>query len=227
MRRPSLVASVVLATVVSLSSCSLVDQLVGEETDTEQTPVETTETATPDEPEGDMEVVTPEEGAVPTCDTMYSAGQVAAFEEEERELAGDQSGGGYNWGSVNTELVALLEQVRADLRVSCTWYLPASESGSTTTVAIIPTEQADQVAAILGEEAGSSESLGEGTLYKLDQTSSNISGEFVANETHFLVSTPCPSSLAETSCSMWITSTFSFGSSETLTRDAAEVQGKL
>ena len=228
---PRIIALALLG-VLTLSSCSVFDQLVGE------TPVE--ETVTPeaedtteaeaDTGEADVDQqpeVVEEEDVVPDCSTMYSDGLVSAFTDEGRELEGDLTATGFGWGTVNQDLVAILGEVRSDLKISCTWYLPASESGSSTTVAIIATEQVENIEAALTDEEGTSDPLGDGALWKVDQTSSNISGDFDANEAHFLVSTPCPASLAETDCTLWISSTFSFGSSESLTRDAAEQLGKL
>jgi hypothetical protein len=227
---PLSVAAAALAGVLTLSSCSVIDQLVGETPDVAQVEEasEVDEVDSVDEaPVEETPEVVAEEDVVPDCDTMYSDGIVAAFADEGRELNTQNPSGGYGWGSVNQDLVSILEDVRTDLAVSCTWYLPASESGSTTTVAIIASELVPDIESALRANDGTSEPLGEGELWKLDQTSSNISGEFDANETHFLVSTPCPASLAEPECTLWIASTFSFGSSERLTRDAAEVLGKL
>ena len=227
---PRIIALTVLG-VLTLTSCSVIDQLVGEtpaaETTTETStpepePAETEDTETTDEA-----VPVEEEDAVPDCSTMYSDGLVSAFTDDGRELEGDLTASGYAWGTINPDLITILENVRSDLKISCTWYLPASESGSTTTIAILASEQVADIEAALQDEGGAPDPLGEGQLWKLDQTSSNISGEFDANEAHFLVDTPCPASLAETECTLWIASTFSFGSSESLTRDAAEQLGKL
>jgi hypothetical protein len=216
-----------LAGVLTLSSCSVVDQLVGETPEVEQAEVVDGVETSEETPAEETPEVVAEEDVVPDCQTMYSAGVLAAFTDEGRELIPQDPAAGYGWGSVNQDLVTILQNVRSDLTVSCTWYLPASESGSTTTVAIIASELLPDIESALRADQGSRESLGDGTLWKLDQTSSNISGDFDANETHFLVSTACPASLAEPECTLWISSTFSFGSSERLTRDAAEVLGKL
>ncbi len=226
---PLVVAAAALAGVLTLSSCSVVDQLVGEPPEVEQVD-EVDEVATTDEvgttDEATVEQVA-EEDVVPDCDTIYSAGVMSAFADQGRELIPQDPAAGYGWGSVNQDLVKILQEVRSDLTVSCTWYMPPGESSSTTTVSIISAEFTPDIESALRVADGVREPLGEGTLWKLDQTSSNISGEFDANETHFLVSTTCPASLAEPECTLWIASTFSFGSSERLTRDAAEVLGKL
>jgi hypothetical protein len=224
---PLVFAAAAMAGVLTLSSCSVFDQLVGETPEAEQTElIDEVDTAEQAPVEEAPEVVA-EEDVVPECATMYSTGVISAFADQGRELIPQDPQAGYGWGSVNQELVRILQDVRSDLKVSCTWYLPASESGSTTTVAIISSEFLPDIESALRAEQGSRESLGEGSLWKVDQTSSNISGEFDANETHYLVSTTCPASLAEPECTLWIASTFSFGSSERLTRDAAEMLGKL
>ena len=164
--------------------------------------------------------------AVPTCSELYSAAQVVAFEEEGRQSEGDISQDGYGYGTTNQELIGILQGVRADLRVSCTWYLPP-EFSSTTSVAILSTEAMGAVEEILGQVSDSQTSLGSGSLWKLESSSSNISGEFIANEAHYIAPTECPTTLAESDCSVWFASTNSSGSSEELTRDAATVFGSL
>jgi hypothetical protein len=220
-------AAATLAGVLTLSSCGVIDQLVGETPEVEQVDVVEEVETSEEAPVEEAPETVAEEDVVPDCDTMYSAGVLAAFAEQNRALVPQEPSAGYGWGSVNDDLILIMQNVRSDLKVSCTWYQPASESGSTTTVAIIASELVPDIEAALRADQGARESLGEGTLWKLDQTSSSISGEFDANETHYLVSTSCPASLAEPECTLWIASTFSFGSSERLTRDAAEVLGKL
>lgn len=216
--------------VSSVSACQALDSLVGgtpeESAETSATPEETTEPTPDTAAEEETVEVTAEQGAVPSCDTIYSDGLVVAFGEEGRILEGDISQDGYGYGTTNQELVAVIEAVREDLRVSCTWYLPP-EFSSTTTVAILPTADIASVEATLTEIAGSQAALGAGNIWKLEETSSNESGDYTANEAHFVSQTPCPSSLAETECSIWIASTNSAGSAEELTRDAATVFGAL
>ena len=216
-----------LAGALTLSSCSVIDQLVGEPAEVEQAETVDEGDAIEEAPVEETPEEVAEEDVVPDCDTIYSAGILSAFADEGRELIPQDPAAGYGWGSVNQDVVSILRDVRSDLKISCTWYLPASESGSTTTVAIISSEFVPDIQSALRADDGAREPLGDGELWKLDQTSSNISGEFDANETHFLISTTCPASLAEPECTLWIASTFSFGSSERLTRDAAEVLGKL
>lgn len=166
------------------------------------------------------------QAAVPSCSALYSDAQVGAFEQEGRQPEGDISQDGYGYGTTNQELIALLESVRGDLRVSCTWYLPP-EFSSTTSVAILGTDDMSAVEDILAPASNSQTNLGRGLLWTIESSSSNISGEYTANETHFITSTECPESLAETNCSVWFATTNSSGSSEELTRDAAIVFGAL
>lgn len=229
MTRGLLRSIVLVGLMASLSSCQALDSLVGgtpePAPDTSEMTTENPEPGTTEETEETVEV-TPEKRAVPTCDTLYSAGLVIAFGEEGRIPEGDISQDGYGYGTTNQDLVSVIETVREDLRISCTWYLPP-EFSSTTTIAILPTTSTADVEATLGEVALSQAALGSGNLWKLEGTSSNDSGEYNANEAHFIAQTPCPSSLAETECSVWIASTNSAGSAEELTRDAASVFGSL
>ena len=224
----------------TLSGCATVEGLVGDVGSLfgQDEPAVTDSAETPDSetaPSADTEVVEQEAAetdapavvaAVPACPDMYSAEQKSAFESEGRQPEGDRSGEGYNYGTTNQELIAVLEAVRDDLSVSCTWYLPP-EFGSTTTIAVLATERLTDVQTTLSGVADAEVPLGSGTLWTLDSSSSNISGEYIANEAHFIAPTPCPQSLAETDCSVWITSTNSAGSSADLTRDAAAVFGAL
>lgn len=238
-RRLSGLAALVVAG-FTLSGCATVEGLVGDVSALfgQDEPAVTDTAEAPDSESaqsGDSEVVEQEAeetdapavvAAVPACPDMYSSEQKSAFESEGRQPEGDRSGEGYNYGTTNQDLIAVLEAVRDDLSVSCTWYLPP-EFGSTTTIAVVASERLADVQTTLSTVADSEVTLAAGTLWTLDSSSSNISGEYIANEAHFIAPTECPQSLAETDCSVWITSTNSAGSSEELTRDAASVFGAL
>ncbi len=238
-RRVSGLAALVVAG-FTLSGCATVEGLVGDVSalfgQDEQSTTDAADSSQTDTDAADGTDVTEQEAAktdsptvvaaVPECPDMFSAEQRSAFESEGRQPEGDRSGEGYNYGTTNQDLITVLEAVRDDLSVSCTWYLPP-EFGSTTTIAVVATERVGDVQTTLSAIADSEAPLGDGTLWTLDSSSSNISGEYIANETHFIAPTPCPQSLAETDCSVWITSTNSAGSSEELTRDAATVFGAL
>jgi len=142
-----------------------------------------------------------------------------------RSNFGDTSEGNVGYGTTNQDLVPLLTSVRSDLRISCTWYLPASESVSVTSVAIVSGEVLDDVAGVLqGVGAGSAEAGG-GTLFTIDSATSDESPDYIATEAHFLVDIPCPASLAEDSCGAWVTTNYAFGQAQPLTLDAAGTLG--
>ena len=96
--------------------------------------------ATPDEaaPAEGEEALGPEDTGfvIPTCDGLFSAGQTSTLADQSRVNMGDTSEGDFGYGTTNPELVSLLKNVRSDLRISCTWYLPASESVSVTSLAV-------------------------------------------------------------------------------------------
>lgn len=183
--------------------------------------------ATPDEgaaPTELEEALTPEDTGfvIPTCDELFSAGQTGALIEQERVNMGDTSEGDYGYGTTNPELVGLLKNVRTDLRISCTWYLPASESGSVTSLAVVNPDEAAAVSAALESLGATQQETGGGVLWNIDSTTSDESADYIATEAHFLASVLCPSSLAETSCTAWVSTNYAFGQAETLTLDAAK-----
>jgi len=163
----------------------------------------------------------PEGLAVPGCDTLYSRELTAALVEQLRVNQGDTSEGAVGFGTTNSDLADLLSAVRFDLKISCTWYLPGSESVSVTSIAIVAGES---VLRIL--EATQSRN-GAGILWDLEKPASQESPDFIATEAHFLVDTPCPSSLAETTCAVWVSTNYTFGQAQTLTVDAATQMGIL
>ena len=162
---------------------------------------------------------------VPTCDAMYSEAITTAFLDEERVPRGDTSDGDFGFGTTNIELVSVLKNVRKDLKISCTWYLPASESVSVTSVAIISATTRAAVESVLGKTEAGKQEAGGGTLWSIASTTSDISPEYIATEAHFLADITCPSTLAETACAAWVTTNYAFGKSEPLTIDAARQLG--
>ncbi len=210
-----------MAGVVSISGCSVLqslglggaDTIVDEATGDEvQAPEVSGDAGTPATPTGFV---------MPTCDTLYSAEQTAELIARQRVSIGENVDGDYGYGTVNLELVGLLQNVRTDLKVSCTWYLPASESASITTVAIIDAEGEETVNAILGESGALAQSVGGGTLWTIASATAEASPDYLATEAHFLAPVPCPASLAATICTGWFTTHYSFGQAEELTIDAA------
>ena len=221
------------ALVLGLSGCSVLEDwgVLNSADSVEEAPdatgeagADTSTEASTGEAEAETEVV--DEGlTVPTCDTLYSADLTAQLLEELRSNFGDTSEGNVGYGTTNQDLVPLLTSVRSDLRISCTWYLPASESVSVTSVAIVSGEALDEVAGVLhGVGAGSAEAGG-GTLFTIDSATSDESPDYIATEAHFLVDVPCPASLAEDSCGAWVTTNYAFGQAQPLTLDAARTIG--
>ena len=162
---------------------------------------------------------------IPTCESMYSPELVTTLTEELRTNVGDTSEGDFGYGTTNPELVPLLKNVRSDLRISCTWYLPASESVSVTSIAIVSGEALREVTGVLRAGGAGSAEAGGGTLYTFESTTSDESPAYIATEAHFLVDVPCPSSLAEESCGAWVTTNYAFGQAQPLTLDAARTLG--
>lgn len=219
--------SVVLTAVVGLSGCSVLEGLgIGNATQapTDESVSDEADTgpAAPDETETAPEATG---FALPTCDTLYSTKQNAALLEQVRVNMGDTSDGNFGYGTTNLDLVGLLKGVRADLRVSCTWYLPASESVSVTSLAIIAPDVEGKVAGILSEARALKSSVGGGTLWTIENAASGTSEDYIATEAHFMAAVPCPASLAETSCIGWFSTNYSFGQAENLTVDAARNLG--
>ena len=165
--------------------------------------------------------------SVPTCDSIYSQELTTALLGEARVSIGESSEGDFGYGTTNRDLVSIVKNVRRDLRVSCIWYLPASESVSVTSVAIISGDLQADVTRILGASGAANEDLGGGTLWTIDATNSDESPDYIATEAHFLGTVPCPSSLADPSCAIWVSSNYAFGSARNLTVDAATQLGVL
>ena len=222
------------AVVLGLSGCSVLEDwgvlnsaenTAEDSATTDDASTEASDTA-PDATGEEAETEVVDEGlSVPTCDTMYSPGLTATLLEDLRTNVGDTSEGDFGYGTTNKELIPLLKNVRTDLRISCTWYLPASESVSVTSIAIVSGDVLGDVTAVLRAAGAGSADTGGGTLYTFDSTTSDESPDYIATEAHFLVDIPCPASLAEDSCGAWVTSNYAFGKAQPLTLDAARTLG--
>jgi hypothetical protein len=220
------------AVVLGISGCSVLEDWgVLNSADSAVEDVAPSEESTTMDSEGtaegsEAETETATEGlSVPTCDTMYSPELAATLVEELRTNVGDTSEGNFGYGTTNQDLVPLLKNVRSDLRISCTWYLPASESVSVTSVAIVSGTVLRDVTAILRASGAGSAEAGGGMVYTFDSTTSDESPDYIATEAHFLVDVTCPASLAEESCGAWVTSNYAFGKAQALTLDAARTLG--
>ncbi len=142
--------------------------------------------------------------ALPECGDIYSAALVATLTAEGRTPLGDVSGPGMGgWGTGNPTLEGILSAIPD--RVSCTWILPASESGSTTSIARLDETTTTAVIGALTAGGYTPSTVPGGDLY-------TISVEFEVgsyNETHLITE------------EFWFTSYYSGGQSQTLTLDAA------
>jgi hypothetical protein len=163
--------------------------------------------------------------SVPTCDTIYSSDLVTELTSQERSNVGDTSEGDFGYGTTNQDLVSQLKNVRSDLRISCTWYLPASESVSVTSVAIVTGDVLDDVERVLASVGAGSAEAGGGTLFTIDSATSDESPGYIATEAHFLTDIACPASLAGESCGVWVSSNYAYGQARPLTLDAARTLG--
>ncbi|MEK9602233.1 MAG: hypothetical protein VW015_02060, partial [Pontimonas sp.] len=221
-RRTGVFAPFALASalILGLSGCSVLedwgilnsaDSTTEESTSADEAPATETESSSETTTEETEEEVVDEGLAVPTCETMYSADLSTTLLEELRTNVGDTSEGDFGYGTTNQELIPLLKAVRSDLRISCTWYLPASESVSVTSVAIVSGEVLGDVTAVLRASGAGSAEAGGGTLYTFDSTTSDESLDYIATEAHFVVDVPCPASLAEETCGAWVSSNYAFG----------------
>jgi hypothetical protein len=222
------------AVILGLSGCSVLedwgilnsaDSTTEESTSADEAPATETESSSETTTEETEEEVVDEGLSVPTCETMYSADLSTTLLEELRTNVGDTSEGDFGYGTTNQELIPLLKAVRSDLRISCTWYLPASESVSVTSVAIVSGEVLGDVTAVLRASGAGSAEAGGGTLYTFDSTTSDESLDYIATEAHFVVDVPCPASLAEETCGAWVSSNYAFGEAQPLTLDAARTLG--
>jgi len=148
--------------------------------------------------------VDPEPLALPDCDSIYSPAVVAALEAEGRTAQGDVStadGGG--WGTFDTGIETILAAI--DDRVSCTWILPASESGSTTSIALLDGPSRTALVAAFAGAGFTASTAPSGDLYTLA-----VEEEFITyTESHLLTA------------EVWIASVYAFGNADALTLDAA------
>ncbi|MBX9471203.1 hypothetical protein [Microcella sp.] len=146
----------------------------------------------------------PEPIVLPGCDDIYSPALVAALEGEGRTSEGDVSTpGGGGWGTFDVGIETILAAI--DARVSCTWILPASESGSTTSIAVLDGVSRTALIAALAGAGFTASTTPSGDLYTLA-----VEEEFITyTEAHLLTS------------DLWFGSAYSFGDATVLTLDAA------
>lgn len=142
--------------------------------------------------------------ALPECDAIYSPALVTTLEADGREPQGDVSGPGTGgWGTLDPALERLL--VSIDERVSCTWILPASESGSTTSIARLDDANRTSLLDTLATAGYTATPIDGGELWTIA-----VEEEFITyTEAHLVTTT------------LWIGSLYTFGDAQTLTLDAA------
>ena len=232
LRKYSLPLALMAVAVLGVSGCQALDTLGGGQAEDESvSDGAATDSTTGQEtpaPQGDApSEEAPAEVAVPVCEDLYSENMNTALLDEVRVSVGDNSEGDFGYGTTNPALVSLLKTVRADLRISCTWYLPASESVSVTSVAIISGDTKREVSGVLNSTTAIASTLGAGNLWDIRSATSDESPDYIATEAHLLIDTPCPATLAEQSCALWVTSNYAYGQAKPLTVDAATTLGVL
>lgn len=141
---------------------------------------------------------------LPDCDALYSPAMVATLESENRESQGDVSGVGEGgWGTTDPAIEAILSALPE--RVSCSWILPASESGSTTSVAILDDASRTALVASFAAAGFGASTTPNGDLYTL-----SVEQELgTYTEAHLLTE------------QFWIASVYFGGDATALTLDAA------
>ena len=194
MRRWMLVPAVIA--LLALSGCAPEAEPDGAPS-VEPTASEPSASSEPSEP-------APEPITLPGCDDIYSPALVAALEAEGRTSEGDVSTpGGGGWGTFDVGIETILASI--DERVSCTWIYPASESGSTTSIAVLDGASRTALIAALAGAGFTASTAPSGDLYTLA-----VEEEFITyTEAHLLTA------------DLWFASAYSFGDATTLTLDAA------
>jgi len=141
---------------------------------------------------------------LPDCDNIYSPAMVAALESEGRTNEGDVSvPGGGGWGTADGEIEAILAAIPDS--VHCSWILPASESGSTTSIAVLDDTSRTALIAAFASGGFIASTAPGGDLYSI-----TVEEEFITyTESHLLTA------------DVWIGSEYAFGDASTLTLDAA------
>jgi hypothetical protein len=222
--RKLLPMSLLATTVLVLSGCSLLEDW-GLISPTAEIVEEITEE--PGESNGASEVVTPEPEttnggfALPTCENLYSDATTTALLNDVRVPYGDTSEGDFGFGTTNLDLVKILQGTRSDLKISCTWVMQASESGSVTSAAVITSDVERDVRRLLAARGGSGEEIGGGFAWTVEFPLSEISPDVEATEVHYLGRITCPASVADEACFLWVSTNYSFGPARDLTLDAA------
>ena len=222
-KRTLLPLALMSAAILVLPACSVLDDwgLLGDNSGESSEVVEEAPAEAPEAPE--QEAATPGEAGlvVPDCDNLYSSALTTTLQNEVRINFGNTSEGNFGYGTTNVDLVKILQNVRSDLIVSCTWVLQASESASVTSVVVITSDVESDVRGFLETAGGSGESSGGGFIWTVESPLSEVSSDIDATEVHYLADIACPASVADPDCVVWVTTNYSFGEARVLTLDAA------
>ncbi|WP_156402002.1 hypothetical protein [Agromyces sp. Soil535] len=161
----------------------------------------------PSTPAASESPATPEELVLPTtCEDLFPESTEAALTAEGLEPLGDTSGA-EGYGASDPSLQAMIE---ANESVSCTWVLPGSERGLSTSVTIVSDADREAVAAAL-LAAGFAQTSAVGEYYSMES-----GGEFPHTETHALYE------------DFWVATLDGFGTSASLyTEDAMGTVNQL
>jgi hypothetical protein len=222
--RKLLPISLLATTALVLSGCSVLEDwgLISPSAEV----VELTPESTPD-PSGEAgETATTPETAdggftLPPCETLYSSEQNTALLDAGMFPFGETSEGDFGYGTTNLDLVKILQGIRTDLRISCTWVLQPGESASVTSAAVITADVNRDVRGFLTSGGGSAEEIGGGFAWTVDSPLSEVSPDLEVTEVHYLASITCPASVADEECFLWVSTNYTFGDARVLTLDAA------
>lgn len=225
--RTLLPLSLISAAILLLPACSVLEDwgiltpAASSSADTAgQEPAESTDSAS-----APASTSTAEGFVLPTCDSLYSNQQNTALLGEVRVSLGDTSEGNFGYGTTSVDLITILQNVRSDLRISCTWVLSPSESASVTSAAIITTDVEGDVRRALASAGGTGEDLGGGFVWTVESPLSEVSPDVDVTEVHYLANITCPASVTGQDCALWVTSNYSFGEARVLTLNAAQNLG--
>lgn len=157
----------------------------------------------PSTPEATEGPAVPEELVLPSCEDLFQDSTEAALTAEGLEPLSDTSGPGQGgYGASDPSLQAMIE---ANESVSCTWVLPGSERGLSTSVTIVSDADSEAVAAAL-LAAGFTHAGAVGDHYSMES-----GGEYPHTETHALYE------------DFWVATLDSFGTDASLyTEDALD-----
>jgi hypothetical protein len=218
--------SLISATVLFLPACSVLEDWGVIAPSTSSSEIIDEEITAVEVPEGVAPVPSEEGFSLPGCDNLYSTSLNTVLLDEVRVNLGDTSEGDYGYGTTQGDLVKILQNVRSDLKLSCTWNLQASgESASVTSAAVITSEVERDVRRFLTSSGGTGEDIGGGYVWTVESPLSQISPDVEVTEVHYLAAITCPALVSDQECVLWVSTNYSFGEARELTLDAAENLG--